>query len=95
MRVGQARKRDGNETGIIKALQHIGVIVMRLSEPGLPDLLCYHPYSGLFLCEVKRAKGKLTPAQSKLDPLVPFMVVRSEEEVLCEYWAIVRRNRVL
>lgn len=84
-RVGQARKRDGNEASIIRALQKIGVIVMQLSAPGMPDLLCFHPYTGLFLCEVKREKGKLTPAQQALDPLVPFHVVRSEEEAVAAF----------
>lgn len=63
MRVGQARKRDGNERAIVKALQHIGVRVRRVSERGFCDLVCYHPNEGVLLLEVKSDKGKLTAAQ--------------------------------
>lgn len=91
MRVGQARKRDTNEGAIKRTLEKIGVIVMKISAPGLPDLLCYHPYTGLFLCEVKADKGRLTPAQKQLDPLVPFHVVRTEAEAIAMFWANVRK----
>lgn len=77
----------------MQTLRKIGVIVMRISAPGVPDLLCFHPFTGLFLCEVKGDKGKLTPAQQTTDLQVPFHVVRSEEEALAVFWARVRKYR--
>lgn len=82
MRVGQNRRRDSNEAGIVNALRKLGVVVKRISAEGIPDLLCFHPYTGLFLLEVKTGKGKLTAAQKQTEGEMPFRVARSEEEAI-------------
>lgn len=82
MRVGQARKRDSNEAAIVDALEDIGVVVHRLSAPGLPDLLCYTPREGVRLIEVKAAGGSLTVPQQTTRRYLPFAVVSSVSEAL-------------
>ena len=83
MRVGQARKRDWNEAELVSALRAIGVTVERLSAPGLPDLLCWHPREGFRLLEVKQPRGRLTMAQER--QTMPYSVVRSVGEALALY----------
>lgn len=57
-------KRDENEVEIVNALRAIGASVAHLSSKGIPDLLvCFK--NKLYLMEVKRDKGKLTPEQIK------------------------------
>ena len=93
MRTGQARKRDANETAIVRALEGIGVTVRRISAPGLPDLLTHS--RGVWLqIEVKRHPPRprrflsdrhgqsLTPAQSMLYHEAPFPVVTTVAEAL-------------
>ncbi len=82
LRVGQNRRRDWNEACIVSALESIGVSVLRLSAAGCPDLLTWHPASGLRLIEVKGPRGKLTPQQVAFKSRVPFTVVRNEVEAL-------------
>jgi len=79
-RVGQTRKRDWNEAAIVSALEGIGIRCVRLSAPGCPDLLAYHPREGFRLLEVKQPRGRLTEAQQEFD--LPFTVVRSVPEAL-------------
>lgn len=82
MRVGQARKRDSNEPEIVRALKQIGVTVHKLSAPGLPDLLTWHPREGVRLIEVKAPKGTLTEAQIDTFEGMPVCVVRSVADAL-------------
>lgn len=77
-----AARRDANEPAIVDALEAIGVFVRRLSEPGLPDLLCYHPREGIRLLEVKMPAGKLTAPQKATQRYVPFAIVESVSEAL-------------
>lgn len=79
MRVAFARSRDANEPAILYAVRTAGWYAAKLSETGLPDVLCLHP-DGLraVLLEVKvpggrRLKsgrlsqpGRLTPAQQDM-----------------------------
>ncbi len=90
-RVGQARKRDGNEAAIIAALESIGVVVWRISAPGVPDLLTWSRGSWLPI-EVKHDKPRrslsdthgrsLTPSQCATYALTKFPIVRSAAEAL-------------
>ncbi len=81
MRVGQARRRDENEPAIVAALQAIGVLVLRLSDASLPDLLTF--YRGEWLpIEVKMPGGDLTHSQAQLWALTDFPIVQSEGEAL-------------
>ena len=83
MRVGQARKRDANEADIITALQRIGCVTRRISEPGFADVVAYKPSHGVRLIEVKSRTGTLTPAQveHRRDGW-PVHVVRNAAEAL-------------
>lgn len=55
-------KRDANEQAVVDRLRQLGAQVTRLSGEGVPDLLI--AWRGISrLAEVKRPKGKLTPAQ--------------------------------
>jgi Holliday junction resolvase len=57
-------KRDENELEIVNALRAAGASVAHLSSKGIPDLLvCFR--NKLYLMEVKKEKGKLTPEQVK------------------------------
>ncbi len=76
-RVGQARRRDSVEAGIVKALEQYGAHVTRISGKGAPDILVR--YRGtLWAIEVKELKGTRTPAQCETD----WPIVRSLEDVL-------------
>jgi Holliday junction resolvase len=57
-------KRDDNEVEIVNALRAIGASVAHLSSKGIPDLLVSFK-NKLYLIEVKKPKGKLTPDQIK------------------------------
>ena len=81
MRVGQARKRDANENVIVEALEHIGIVVMKISGEGCPDLLCYSRGSWLAV-EVKMPGGSLTTAQIAARSLAPYPVVESVADAL-------------
>lgn len=69
-RVGQIRKRDANEKGIVEALRKCGASVLRISEEGAPDLLVSFK-SGhrreLALLEIKAHRGRQTAAQLKFE----------------------------
>lgn len=91
MRVGQARKRDGNEKAIVVALRKVGVLVWPISGEGVPDLLTW--YRGVWLpLEVKRTrlrrsltdrKGRsLTPAQGASWRLTQYPIIESVDEAL-------------
>ena len=82
MRVGQARKRDGNEAAIVTALRRVGALVIRLSEPGVADLLvCFR--GRVFLMECKAATGRATSAQdAKRREGWPSVTCRSVDDAL-------------
>lgn len=55
-------KRDDNKQAIVDRLLQLGAQATRLSGEGVPDLLI--AWRGISrVAEVKRPKGKLTPAQ--------------------------------
>lgn len=77
-----AVRRDANEPAIVDALEAIGVVVHRLSAPGLPDLLTWHPREGLRLIEVKMPGGSLTVQQQTTRERTPFAIVESVTDAL-------------
>jgi len=85
-RVGQSRKRDANEPAIVDALEAVGLVVHRLSSPGLPDLLVFNPRAvqtpSLTLLEVKVPGGKLTTQQQTTRERMPFAIVESVADAL-------------
>lgn len=91
--MGQSRRRDANEADIVAALRKLGVIVKRISAEGVPDLLCYHPFTGLFLLEVKTEKGAFTPAQQRTESEIPFSVARNVEQATAVFLAAWPRRR--
>lgn len=77
-RVGQSRRRDANEPGIVQALQQVGRRVIRHSGPGEPDLFVER-VDGLWVAlEVKSAKGRRTKAQATSQ----YPIIRTREEAL-------------
>lgn len=79
-------KRDDTERGIVSALERAGWTVVRMSDKGLPDLLCMRRGVVRFL-ECKSPGGTLTPAQTAAfqrfaGALVTVHVVRTPEEAL-------------
>lgn len=57
-----AARRDDTEASIVDALRQAGVQVWRLSQPGVPDLLC--AYRGAYVTvECKSPGGKLKGGQ--------------------------------
>ena len=81
-RVGQARKRDANEAQIVQALRQCGASVIRLSEPGVPDLLVLFQRR-LLLMEIKTARGRATSAQdAKAREGWPSVTCRSISDAL-------------
>lgn len=59
-------RRDTNERIIVQALEARGFHVDRVSAKGFPDLVVSKRFSGggdVWFVEIKRPKGKLTPAQ--------------------------------
>ena len=78
-----AAKRDSNEPETIRALEALGATVVRLSAPGLPDLLV--AYRGkIHLFEVKSKDGKLTPNQVDFHRSWPIKIeiLRSAEDAI-------------
>jgi hypothetical protein len=55
-------RRDTNEAIIVQALEARGFHVDRISGAGIPDLLV-SKHGSQWLIEIKRPKGKYTPAQ--------------------------------
>jgi len=81
-RVGQSRRRDSNEASIVKELRQVGELVIRISEKGAPDLLCFHRGRVIRL-EVKTKAGKATEAQEASSALGwPVQTVRSIDDAL-------------
>ena len=92
-RVGQSRRRDGNEREIVDALCKAGVWVWRMNEKGLPDLLTFQASRDRWLpIEVKRHRSKrvqrndraatLTPAQRETYAMTTFPIVETVAEAL-------------
>jgi len=59
-----AAKRDANEAQLVDALQRLGWSVLKVSEPGAPDLVCGRG-AALVLVEVKGDKGQLRASQRR------------------------------
>jgi len=83
--VRRARKVDGNQREIVRALRAAGRRVEVLSDVGrgVPDLLV--AWAGrMLLVEVKEPGGKLTPDQERwiAEWPAPVVVVRSVAEAL-------------
>ena len=79
-----AAKRDKNEAEIVSALERTGWIVRRLSDKGIPDLLCIRGKQ-VMLLEVKMPGAKLNDEQSGFFKLVqgaPVWVAYSIKEAL-------------
>lgn len=83
-RVGQVRKRDGNEPAIVKALEAIGARVQRVSAKGFCDLVVY--YGGVvLLLEVKNPKGRNKDTAAQVEHRQdgwPVVIVRNEDDAL-------------
>lgn len=78
-----AAKRDATEGAIVDALQAFGCIVIRLSQPGVPDLLVRTPDGGAHVVECKAPRGTRTPAQLKfVQTWGPVPLLRSPEEAV-------------
>jgi len=89
VRVGQQRKRDLNEPGIVYALEQIGCLVQKISEPGFADLIVRHPRQGFVLIEIKSQKGRLTQAQVQHErDGWPVCIVRSVAEALALFGVV-------
>ena len=65
----------------MSALRSIGVDVWKISAPGLPDLLTCSRGKWLPI-EVKKPRGKLTPAQQATRKQSPFPVVETVDQAL-------------
>mgnify|MGYP001614713049 FL=1 len=95
MRVGQARKRDGNEREIVDALRKVGIRVWRLNAEGLPDLLTFQAAGRWLPIEVKRQSAKarrlamtalLTPAQLETHAVTKFPIVETVAQALALFF---------
>ena len=78
MRVGQSqRRRDDNEREIVDALRRVGILVWRLSDKGLPDLLAFQAPDHWLPIEVKQrgSTASLTPAQAETYAATTFPIV--------------------
>lgn len=73
-------RRDANEVEIVRALQKIGCVVLRLSGAGVPDPAVFWPQTGWRLAEVKTVKGKLRESQK--DWPVGVEIWRSVDDAL-------------
>jgi VRR-NUC domain len=82
--VRRAAKVDLNHQVIVATLRAIGCEVLSLAAvgKGVPDLLVYHPLSGMHLIEVKSEKGKLLPGQRAFKNKWPVTVVRTAKEAI-------------
>lgn len=78
-----AAKRDTTEAAIVDALEKFGCVVVRLSQPGIPDLLVRAPDGRADLVECKAPRGTFTPAQLKFaQRWGPVTRLRSAEEAV-------------
>lgn len=75
-------RRDGNEKGIVEALERSGCIVLRLSGRGVPDLLVSRG-GLLYALECKVKSGRLTKAQKEVEKRGwPVKIARTPEQAL-------------
>lgn len=96
----RAAKKDWNQGAIVDALRAIGVTVFVLNAEGLPDLLT-HDIRGRACSmgcawlpiEVKRPRGKLTPAQKGTRSIAPFPVVETVDQALALFGVDVQQKR--
>ncbi len=87
----KSARRDLNEVSIVCALEACGIVVARVSSPGMPDLLLYSESARLswrgrvhvyLPAEVKGPRGRLTPGQLVTRARMPFPTLTSVEDVL-------------
>lgn len=79
-------RRDDAELPIVSVLERIGLIVVRLSEPHVPDLLVGVRGKWVLL-EVKSEDGELRPGQETFCRIawaahLPVAIVRTPEDAL-------------
>ncbi len=86
-----AKRVDDNQKSIVKGLRAVGCSVLSLAEigHGVPDVLAYHPRSGLHLIEIKNpdqppSKRRLTPDEQNfhLTWRGPIHIVETIDEAL-------------
>jgi len=76
-RVGQSRRRDANESSIVRDLRKAGVDVCQISGAGAPDLLLR--FRGVHLgVEVKTTSGRRTKAQEETQ----WPIIRSAKDAM-------------
>lgn len=80
----RAAKRDISEPEIVNTLEQCGFTVHRVSQEGMPDLLC--GFRGkTYLIECKTGKGKLTVGQARFIETWrghPVQVLRDAQEAM-------------
>ena len=91
-----AAQRDKAEPAVVLALQLAGWTVVKVSGPGLPDLLCVRR-GQVVLLEVKSKGGRMKPAQVQLHALLRaaglvVAVVTTPEEALAAVRGEVHRS---
>lgn len=92
----RAKKRDGNEPEIVRALEALGCTVERLDLTDGPDLLV--GVCGLtMLMEVKDPNGRnrIEPGQEEWHAWWrghPVMVVRSQDDAIAQMQGAVRKH---
>jgi Holliday junction resolvase len=85
----RAARRDRNEQAVVAVLEAAGCTIVRLSGPGVPDLLCLRQRV-LTLMEVKdgakaKSRQQLTPEQVQFHRRwaeAPLVILRSVEDAL-------------
>lgn len=79
-------RRDANEPAIVDALEAIGIVVHRISVPGLPDLLVYNPRAvqtaRWMPIEIKMPGEKLTVPQQVTMLMSPYPVIETVAQAL-------------
>ena len=88
----RAARVDANQSSIVQLLRSIGCLVQDLSAvgQGVPDLLVFHPRTGLILVEIK--DGSLPPSRQALTlaeaawhwqwSSAPLYIVATDDDVL-------------
>lgn len=93
-RGGQGKRSDAVTKDGVAALRRFGVWCAFIVADGVPDVLCHHQMTGLFLFEFKSDKGKLTPAQERTRAAgVPFFTPRSAVEAVDMFLELAKVRR--
>ncbi len=91
-----AAQRDAAEPAVVQALELSGWTVVKVSDKGLPDLLCVRR-GEVVLLEVKSKGGRMKPAQVQLHARLraaglPVAIVTTPEEALAAVRGEVQRT---